>query len=178
LEDEHRGAIETARLGEIACGAEQHRGVPVVPAAVETIRDRRAIGQVRGLIHGQRIHVGAKSDPPRALAASFEESDDAGLARPLMDLDAPGAELLGHESTGADLLEADLRMGMEMAADRREVGGKAVDQIEGRHAGNVSGGFQERIGAAGAPANKADLGGLCKVPASARRRHPRGGVAP
>jgi len=34
LEDEVRGAVEIARLVQVARGREQHRRVPVVPAAV------------------------------------------------------------------------------------------------------------------------------------------------
>ena len=34
LEDDDRGAVEIARLGEVARGAEQHRGVAVMAAGV------------------------------------------------------------------------------------------------------------------------------------------------
>ena len=39
LEDDDRGAVEIAGLGEIARGAEQHRGVPVMAAGVHLARD-------------------------------------------------------------------------------------------------------------------------------------------
>ena len=67
LEDEMHGAVEIACLGEIARGAEQHRGVAVMTAAMEAAGNGRAPFQVGVLLHRQRVHVGAQAD---ALAAA------------------------------------------------------------------------------------------------------------
>src|SRR5205085_8741533 len=67
-----------------------------------------------------------------------EDADHAGLAQPAMHLDAPGGEPLGHDPGGALLLEADLGMGVEVAAERDElvhVGGDAFEGHFGAPAG-------------------------------------------
>src|SRR5580704_17529956 len=50
-----------------------------------------------------------------------------------MDLDAPLRQLVGNDAGGADLLEADLGMGVQIAADRGEFVGKAFDTVDIGH---------------------------------------------
>ncbi len=62
LEDEVHRAVEVARLGQVARRAEQHGGVPVMPAGMHLPRIGGAMGEVVGLGHRQAIHVGAEAD--------------------------------------------------------------------------------------------------------------------
>ena len=134
LEDEMHGAVEIAGLGEIARGAEQHGGVAVMAAAVEAAGNGRAPFQVGVLFHRQRVHVGAQPDALAAVALALEHADHAGAAEAAMHLDAPSLQLVGDDAGGAHLLEADLRMRVQVAADRGEFVGKAVDAVDGGHA--------------------------------------------
>src|SRR5205807_9360813 len=95
----------------------------------------RAVRKVGLLVHGQGVHVGPQPDAAPARAAALEHAHHPGLADAAMDLDAPGSELFGHDAGGAALLEADLRMGMEVAPDRDEFVGEFGDAVERRHAG-------------------------------------------
>ena len=62
LEDDDRRAVEAARLGEVFCRAEQHRGVAVMAAGVHLARRLRRPGLAALLVDRQRIHVGAQPD--------------------------------------------------------------------------------------------------------------------
>jgi hypothetical protein len=70
------------------------------------------------LLDRQRIHVGTQPDRARRVA-DLEPADEAGLADAAMDLAAEGLELLGDEVGGALLLEAQLRMRMDVAPPGR-----------------------------------------------------------
>jgi hypothetical protein len=133
LEDEVHGAVEVAGLGEIARGAEQDGGVAVVTAAVEAAGDGRTPFQVGIFFHRQRIHVGAQADAPGAAAFALEHADDAGASKSAMNLDAPLRELIGDDAGGADFLEADFGMGMQVAADRGEFVGEGIDTVDRGH---------------------------------------------
>ena len=50
-----------------------------------------------------------------------------------MHLDAPARQFLGDDAGGADFLEADFRMGVEVAADRGEFVGETFDAVECGH---------------------------------------------
>ena len=62
LEDHDRGAGEIAGLGEIARGAEQHRGMAVMAAGMHLAGHGRLVGHVGRLLDRQRVHVGAQPD--------------------------------------------------------------------------------------------------------------------
>ena len=53
-----------------------------------------------------------------------------------MHRDAPGGELFGDDRGGALLLEADLRMGVEVVPPGDEVVGEAGDAVEDGHGGS------------------------------------------
>ena len=50
-----------------------------------------------------------------------------------MHLDAPLREFLGDDAGGADFLEADFGMGVQIPADRGEFVGKAFDAVDIGH---------------------------------------------
>ena len=65
LKDQMDSAVEFAALGQVAGGAEQHRGVPVVAAGVHASLMARTIGEIRGFLDRQRIHVSPQTDRAR-----------------------------------------------------------------------------------------------------------------
>jgi len=122
LEDHDRGAGEIRVLGEIARRAEQHRGVAVMAAGMHLARIGRGIGQPGQLLQRQAVHVGAQADGPLARPLAADHPDHAGPADALGDLDAPVAHVLRDECGRAMLFQPEFRMGVDVAANRREFG--------------------------------------------------------
>ncbi len=80
----------------------------------------RGVGQVRLFGHRQGVHVGPQADR-RSCRRPADDADDAGSTDPGRDLiHAPAAQALCHEGCRADLLEANLGMSVDVAADRSE----------------------------------------------------------
>ena len=132
LEDEVHGAVEIARLGEVAGGTEQHRRMPVMAAGVHRPGIDRAVGEVVRLRHRQRIHVGAQADGPLRCPVA-QRADQPGAGDPLSHLDAPGAELLGNDPAGAALGEAEFRVLVQVVPPGGHVGGEGGDAVVDRH---------------------------------------------
>ena len=106
-------AGEVAGRGEIARGAEQDAGVPVMAAGVHHARPGGRVGDVVLLRDRQRVHVGAERD--RALAAAGAQgAHHAGAGDAAMHLDPELRELGGDEIRGAVFLEAQFRMGVQV----------------------------------------------------------------
>ena len=118
LEDEGDVALEVIVLGEVRSGRQQRDGMAVVAAAVELAIHRRAIVDRRLLAHRQRIELGAQSDQALAamgrLALPAQQADDAGPADSRLDLETEGPQPLSDERRRAVLLEADLRVRMQL----------------------------------------------------------------
>ena len=118
--------LKFARFGEVFRGAQQHGGVAVMAAGMHAAWElcwRRAAG---GLLHRQRVHVGAQADRGLPVAVP-QHADDAGLADAAMHLDAPFLRAFGDEVGGAVLLQAQFGMGVDVVAD----GGRAHPDIGG-----------------------------------------------
>jgi hypothetical protein len=77
LEDEIGGAGEVAGLGQVAGGAEQHRGMAVMAAGMHLAGRPGGIGPVGLLVDVERVHVGAQADGA-ALVLALEHAHDAG----------------------------------------------------------------------------------------------------
>jgi hypothetical protein len=135
LEDEVDRALEAARLGEVLRGGEQHRGVPVMAAGMHPAGAAGGMGEAVLLLHGQGVHVGAQPDARRVVAPEIarpQHADDARAAHAPMHLDPPGFKPLGDQRRGAVLLQPELGMGVDVAADRRELGQVAPQRVEDR----------------------------------------------
>ena len=125
-------AGEVAGLGEIARGAQQHRGVAVMAAGMHLSRHRRGMSEVVALVDGKRVHVGAERDRAAGPAA-FERADDFGAGEAAMDRQAEPFELMRDEGGGVVLLERGLGICMDAAAPRHHVGVEIGDAVDDRH---------------------------------------------
>src|SRR2546421_199456 len=79
------------------------------------------------------IGRGGQADALAARTLALDDTDHTGAAETAMDFDAPALQLVSDDAGGADLLEPDLRMGVEVAADGGEFVGIAVDAVNGGH---------------------------------------------
>ena len=132
LEHDHHRAVEVARLAQILGGAEQHGRVPVVAARVHLARRLGCVRNARHLLDRQGVHVGAQPDRGRAVALA-QHADDAGAADADMHLDAERFKFLRDDIRGAMLLEAELRMGVKVAAPRGQLRVIVPDAVDGAH---------------------------------------------
>src|ERR1700680_4944206 len=133
----------------------------VMPAAVEAAGNGRAPSQVRILLHRQRIHGGAQANAFSPGALAPEHADHAGAAEAAMHLDAPLGQFVGDDPGGADFLEADLGMGVQIPADRGEFVGIGFDAVDAGHLIYPMAGEGERDWTAGV---KAGPFGLMRMP--------------
>ena len=132
LEDEMHGAVEVARLGEVAGGAQQHRGVAVVAAGMHAARVLRAVGEGVGSSIGS-ASMSARSPMARgSLPVAARRPRRSCRCR--VHLEAELLQLARHDVGGALLLEAELGMRMQVAPPRGHLVVKAADAIEGLHA--------------------------------------------
>ena len=132
LKDEVHGAVECPRLGEVARRAQQHGGMPVMAAGMHAAIVARAVGKAVGLLDWQRVHIGAQADAARRAAAA-QDADDAGAADAAMHHAAEPRQPLGHQIRGAPLLEAELGMGVDVAAPLGQFVGEFADARDRRH---------------------------------------------
>src|SRR5207237_1956986 len=95
-------------------------------AAVHLPRDLRRERQPRLLVDRQRVHVGADADRRPGLAA-IDQRDDAGLANGLTKRNAELLEKARDCLGGLVLLERELRVFMQLATQRDQLGGKLLD---------------------------------------------------
>ena len=132
LEDEVDRAVEILRLGEILGGAQQHHRVAVMAAGVHLARDRRLVIEVIGLVHVERIHVGAQAD--RALGrAATQHTHDAGLGEAAMDLDAEALQLRRDDVRGPHFLEGRFRVAVNVMTPRGHVLVERGNAVNDRH---------------------------------------------
>ena len=90
-----------------------------MPAGVHDAHVAAGVGQARGLVNRQGVHVGSDADAFGA-RAFFELTHHTRAAQSACDLVAPGRQLLGHQVAGAVLLVAHFRVLVDVAAHRDE----------------------------------------------------------
>ncbi len=135
LEDQVDRAVEVAVLREMARRGQQHGGMAVMAAGVHLARLRAGMGEFVELLHGQRVHVGTQADGPAAGAAvaAVHDAHHAGGAHAAVNRDAPGFEFLRDHVGGAHFLEAQFRVGVDVAAHGRDVGRPGEDGFNDFH---------------------------------------------
>jgi hypothetical protein len=132
-------AIKMAMCAEVLRRSQQHGGVAVMATGVHLASLLAGVTKGIGLLHGQGVHVGAKTHSPGG-AAIFQNTDHTGGAQATVDGNAPFGELGRHQICRAHLLEAEFRVGMDVAAQGGKVVALAhdgVDQVHGCSAGIV-----------------------------------------
>src|SRR5712691_82377 len=101
-------------------------------AGVHPALMRRAVGKGVGLEDRQAVHVRPEPDRARRVADP-QPPDDPGLAEAAMHLDAEPGKPVGNEIGGALLLEAELGVGVNVAAESRQLVVKGANPIENVH---------------------------------------------
>ena len=122
LEDQVQRASEIGVFGEVAGGAEQHRGVAVMAAGVHLARDGGRIGRAGLLVDRQGIHVGTQPDGPLAGTAPGDGAHDTGPADALGYGDAPLTQLLRDQGGGTFLFQPEFGVGVDVASYGGEFG--------------------------------------------------------
>ena len=122
--------------------AEDHAGVDVVAAGVAAARGARAVRHVLGVLQRQRVDVGAQADD-RAVALA-DVADQAGADAEHLGREARRLQPLDEHGRGAVLLAAELGVGVQVPAQRDEVGlvgrepavdgGRPARQVRSAHA--------------------------------------------
>ena len=74
----------------------------------------------------------------RTAALALEYADDAGAAQPAMHFDAPLRQFLGNDAGRSLLLETDLGVRVQIAADRGQFIGEAFNSRYRRHSASPS----------------------------------------
>src|SRR5262249_40864936 len=120
LEDQVDGAVEISGFGQVASGAEQHRGVPVMAAGVHASPMARAVDEIGRLLDRQRVHVSPQADRARR-GARAQPPDHTRAADPAKDLVTEFCELICDEIGGPLLLEAELGVRVNIAAPARQI---------------------------------------------------------
>ena len=138
LKNHHCVAGEIAGLGEIACRAEQHRGVTVMAAGMHLARRLGGVGQIGLFLDRQRIHVGAQADHlDVAIAlrlAALDDADHPGAAKTGGDfVAAEFTEPVRHECCSAMHVVEQLRVLMDITAPGLNIGLKVGDTIDDGH---------------------------------------------
>ena len=135
LEDHHGGAGEIARLGQVARGAQEHRGVAVVAAGVHLARHGRLVRQVVRLDDRQGVHVGAQPDHLAAVAlGAADDADHAGAADAGHHLvAAEGAQLVGDRRGGAVDVELQFGMGVQVVPPGGDLVMQVGNAVDDRH---------------------------------------------
>ncbi|MPL79189.1 hypothetical protein SDC9_25064 [bioreactor metagenome] len=135
LEEQHDGAGEIARLAEVACRAQQHRGVPVMAAGMHPAGVFGGIVLAGDLLDRQRVHVGAQPDR-RACRATADHRDDARARHALVDLvDAEAAQLRRDEGRGLRQVEFELGVAVQPVSPFGHLRGKGGDAVDDGHGG-------------------------------------------
>ena len=137
LEDEVDGAVEVAGLGQVLGRPQQHGGVPVMATGVHAVGGRGAVREVVVLSHLKAVHVSAKADGAWG-GAGVQSADQAGAGDATGDGDAPGLQLGGDDGAGTVLVEAKLRMGVQVAAPLGQDRGEVGDAVLDRHGGSLT----------------------------------------
>ena len=130
LEDHADLAVDV--VGHVAHdlqGAEHHGDMAVVAACVHEALVGGCVLDLGALGHGQRVDVRAQQDPPARAAVgavgvrggAAQRGDHAGLERALVG-DVHGVELATDVAGGADLVQAGLRVLVEVPALADDVG--------------------------------------------------------
>ena len=80
----------------------------------------------------QHVHVGAQADAARAVAVA-QGAHDAGASEAFVHYEAEQLQRGRDDASGASLLERELRVRMQVAAQGHETWDQVGDRISARH---------------------------------------------
>jgi hypothetical protein len=137
LEHQADGAAPAFILQQQRGGAQQRRGVAIMPAGMHHVLHGAAPGQLAGrggFLDRQGVHVPAQPDAAVA-ARTVQRGNDAMAAYPLGDVgDTEFLQLLHDEGRGAPLMQSKTWIGVEMPAPTSQCFGKCGVHVLG-HSG-------------------------------------------
>ncbi len=134
LEDDMDGAVELARGGQMSRRGQQHRRVPVVPARVHLAEDLAGPGLAAGLLHRQRVHVGADADAARTRSMA-KGADHPRAAQATVHLPAPTLQAFGHQRRRHMLFIGQFRLRVDLAPDLDHLGLLRAQRVKGGRRG-------------------------------------------
>ena len=117
LEDQIDRAVEVALARQVLGRRQQHGGVAVVAAGVHLAGVLAGVGEPVAFCHRQRVHVRAQAHGA-IRSAVLDDAHHARRAQAAVHRDAPVGQRLRDQVAGALLLEAQLWVGVDVAAQR------------------------------------------------------------
>ncbi|KAG1445493.1 hypothetical protein G6F57_017548 [Rhizopus arrhizus] len=131
LEDQVERAVEFAVPGQVVRRRQQHGRVAIVAAGMHDAFVAAGVVQTRGFLDRQGVHVGAQ---PQALAAvaAAQLPDHASTAQTAFYFIAPLRQALRHQVAGAEFLEAQFGMAVDVPPDRDEFVGLGGQGLQDR----------------------------------------------
>ena len=127
LEDERHRAGKVWRVSQRLGGGHQHRGMAIVTTGVHAAGMGGAMSKVVGLVQGQCVHVGTQTNH-RTGASSLQQPDHTSTREPPSHLETGQGQALGNTIAGACLGERQLRMRVQITAQRGPVVLMAVNE--------------------------------------------------
>ncbi len=130
LEDKAHGPVETAFLAEQLRRTQQHGGVAIVATGVHDALGLGPVAVAALFLKAQGVHVGAQAHGavPGPAPQGADHAHAADALRHLVE--AEFAQLGGDEGRRAALLEAELRVGVQVAPPGGHLQGQGA-QIDG-----------------------------------------------
>ena len=101
----------------------------VMAAGMHAAGMARAMLELVPLVHRQAVHVGAQRHALRPGSLARDDADHAGLGKAGVRLDAPFPEVLGDQARRTALLERELGMGVDVAAQVAQLRVVAADPV-------------------------------------------------
>jgi len=150
-ENENGDTIEIGMSGQMPRRTEQHGGVAVVAAGVHPPRMLRMVRELIEFGERQGIHVGAQADH-FLRGAGAQHADHAGPGDATLHFQPVALQFARHEVGGAVFVEGQFRVGVDVAALRRQFGQKRqFKRRKGRGHGRLLVSFHYAAACRGAP---------------------------
>ena len=127
LEDEGDGAAEIRMLSQIACRAQQHGRVPVMPARMHLAGNLGAVLATWHFLDVERVEVGAQPDRTLARQAALQSGNDTCPGDPFRYLKTPLPQPFRDQRSRPGLLKPDLWVLVDVVTDRDQFGGVVRD---------------------------------------------------
>ena len=132
LKDQIDSAVKVAVFGKVLGRCQQHGGVAIVSACMHLASVRAGVVKRVEFLHGQRIHVGTKSDGAFA-GAIFDNAHHTGGTHAPVNGNTPFGQPSGHHIGCTLLFKTQLRVSVDITPDFGNACGLGNDGINGFH---------------------------------------------